>query len=84
MLRHGRSGLCSVRIVLWLPVIFWFPVRRVRLVRHAVVWNALLRHALVWNADGVRLRTAVWLSSVRLLLGGLRMRFPAIFALPRQ
>jgi hypothetical protein len=82
MLRHGRAELRSLWLVLWFPVILRLPLRRLRLVRHA-----LMRNALVWHADAVRradvwLCAAVWLSPVRLLLGG-RMRFSAIFALPR-
>jgi hypothetical protein len=89
MLRHGRSGLCSLRIVWRFPVIFRFSLRRVRLVRHAlmrnaVVWYALMRHAdAVWRAD-VWLCAALWLSSVELWLGRVRIRLSPVFALPRQ
>ena len=37
----------------------------------------------VWRSD-VWLCAALWLSTARLLLGGLRLRFSAIFTLPRQ
>jgi hypothetical protein len=86
MLRHGGAELRSLRIVLWFPVILRDPLRRLRLVRdavmwNAVVWNALMRHAnAVWRAD-VWLCAALWLSSVGLLLGRLRLRFSAIFTL---
>jgi hypothetical protein len=85
MLRHGRAGLRSLRLVLWFPVILRISLRRLRLVRHAVVWNALVWHALMRNADAVWrsdvwLCAALWLSSIGLLLGGLRRRFSAIFA----
>ena len=84
MLRHGGAELRSLRIVLWFPVILRLPLRRLRLVRHAVMWNALMRNAdAVWRSD-VWLCAALWLSSARLLLGGLRLRFSAIFTLPRQ
>lgn len=89
MLRHGGAELRSLRLVLWFPVILRLPLRRLRLVRHpvmwhAVVWNALMRNAdAVWRSD-VWLCTALWLSSVGLLLGGLRLRFSAIFTLPGQ
>jgi hypothetical protein len=73
MLRHEWSGLRSLRIVLR------FALRRLWLLRHAVLRNA----DAIRRAD-VRLRTAVWLSSIRLLFGGRRMRFSAIFTLPRQ
>lgn len=84
MLRNGVAELRSLRIVLWFPVIFGVPLRRLRLVWHALMWNALMRNAdAVWRSD-VWLCAAVWLSSARLLLGGMRLRFSAIFTLPRQ
>ncbi len=84
MLRHGRAELRSLRIMLWFPVILQLPLRRRRLVRHAVMWNALMRNAhAVWRAD-VWLCAALWLSTARLLLGGLRLRFSAVFTFPRQ
>jgi hypothetical protein len=83
MLRHGGAELRSLRIVLWFPVILRIPLRRLRLVRHPVMWHAVVWNALMRNADAVW-RSDVWLSSARLLLGGMRLRFSAIFTLPRQ
>jgi hypothetical protein len=62
--------------LLWL---LWHAVVRYATVWNAIVWHALMRYAdAVWRAD-VRLWAALWLSSVGLLLGGLWLRFSAIF-----
>lgn len=77
MLWNGRSGLCSLRIMLRFPVILWVLLRRVRLLWYALVWNAVtVRRADVW------LCAPLLLSPGRLLLGGLRIRISAILTLP--